>query len=308
MENLARGATRERVDFSRIKTSIPIPNLIEVQKKSYERFLQMDLLPGEREDTGLQSVFNSVFPISDFRGLSQLEFVDYSIGNWECKCGNLKGLHHLRHLPQSELRRHHPDRSVPCRRRAVPPLRHLQQEHRHLLQPLRRPGGLAAEVRRAGVRRARHDLRGAAEGHHPPDGVRQGRRDRRQDRSRHQGTGSLLRRNSADDRQRHLHHQRHRARHRFAVAPLAGRVLRARSGAGLLPRQDHSVSRKLGRVRIRQQEPAVRPYRPQAQVLRHGVPARAGPQDRRRNHPGFLQRQRNRHQGQEAVLEGFERA
>ena len=96
MENLANVATRERIDFSRIKTSIPIPNLIEVQKKSYERFLQMDLLPGEREDTGLQSVFNSVFPISDFRGLSQLEFVDYAIGNWECKCGNLKGLHHLR--------------------------------------------------------------------------------------------------------------------------------------------------------------------------------------------------------------------
>ena len=41
-------------------------------------------------------MFNSVFPISDFRGLSQLEFVDYAIGNWECKCGNLKGLHHLR--------------------------------------------------------------------------------------------------------------------------------------------------------------------------------------------------------------------
>jgi DNA-directed RNA polymerase subunit beta len=96
MQNSANGATRERVDFSKIKTSIPIPNLIEVQKKSYERFLQMDLLPSEREDTGLQSVFNSVFPISDFRGLSQLEFVDYSIGNWECKCGNLKGLHHLR--------------------------------------------------------------------------------------------------------------------------------------------------------------------------------------------------------------------
>ena len=96
MENLANVVTRERMDFSRIKTSIPIPNLIEVQKKSFERFLQMDLLPGEREDTGLQSVFNSVFPISDFRGLSQLEFVDYAIGNWECKCGNLKGLHHLR--------------------------------------------------------------------------------------------------------------------------------------------------------------------------------------------------------------------
>ncbi len=97
MTNLAHAAgAPERVDFSKIKTSIPIPNLIEVQKKSYERFLQMDLLPNERDDVGLQTVFNSVFPISDFRGVSQLEFVDYSIGNWECKCGNLKGLHHLR--------------------------------------------------------------------------------------------------------------------------------------------------------------------------------------------------------------------
>jgi DNA-directed RNA polymerase subunit beta len=64
--------------------------------KSYQRFLQMDLLPSERDDGGLQSVFTSVFPIKDFREMSQLEFVDYSIGNWECKCGNLKGLHHLR--------------------------------------------------------------------------------------------------------------------------------------------------------------------------------------------------------------------
>src|SRR5271166_5316320 len=87
---------RQRLDFSKIQSSIQIPSLIEVQKKSYQRFLQMDLLPSEREDGGLQSVFASVFPIQDFRGLSQLDFVDYAIGNWECKCGNLKGLHHLR--------------------------------------------------------------------------------------------------------------------------------------------------------------------------------------------------------------------
>jgi DNA-directed RNA polymerase subunit beta len=87
---------RRRLDFSRIRATIQIPNLIEVQKRSYQRFLQMDLLPSEREDTGLQSVFSSVFPIQDFRGLSQLDFVDYSIGNWECKCGHLRGLHHLR--------------------------------------------------------------------------------------------------------------------------------------------------------------------------------------------------------------------
>src|SRR5215831_13606783 len=87
---------RERLDFSKIKTTVQIPNLIDVQKKSYQRFLQMDLLPSEREDGGLQSVFTSVFPIQDFRGLSQLDFVDYAIGNWECKCGHLRGLHHLR--------------------------------------------------------------------------------------------------------------------------------------------------------------------------------------------------------------------
>jgi DNA-directed RNA polymerase subunit beta len=96
MSEKANGASRERVDFSKIRTDLPIPNLIEVQKWSYDRFLQMDLLPSERDDGGLQSVFASVFPIKDFRELSQLDFVDYSIGNWECKCGNLKGLHHLR--------------------------------------------------------------------------------------------------------------------------------------------------------------------------------------------------------------------
>src|SRR6202163_3143968 len=87
---------RERLDFSKIQSSIQIPNLIDIQKKSYQRFLQMDQLPSEREDGGLQSVFTSVFPIQDFRGLSQLDFVDYAIGNWECKCGHLRGLHHLR--------------------------------------------------------------------------------------------------------------------------------------------------------------------------------------------------------------------
>ncbi|MDQ2925752.1 MAG: DNA-directed RNA polymerase subunit beta, partial [Acidobacteriota bacterium] len=94
--NIAMRAVRQRLDFSKIPTSIQIPNLIEVQRRSYERFLQMDKLPQEREDNGLQSVFTSVFPITDFRNVSELEFVDFSIGNWECKCGYLKGLNHLR--------------------------------------------------------------------------------------------------------------------------------------------------------------------------------------------------------------------
>ena len=96
MYSLPKNVYRERIDFSKIKTTVPIPNLIEIQKKSYERFLQMNRLPSEREDVGLQSVFKSVFPISDFRENSSLEFIEYSIGNWECKCGRLMGLEHLR--------------------------------------------------------------------------------------------------------------------------------------------------------------------------------------------------------------------
>ncbi len=49
------GAGREpRYDFSKIRTSVRIPNLIEVQRESYDRFLQMDLLPPERDNTGLR--------------------------------------------------------------------------------------------------------------------------------------------------------------------------------------------------------------------------------------------------------------
>jgi DNA-directed RNA polymerase subunit beta len=96
MYSLPKNVYRERIDFSKIETTVPIPNLIEIQKKSYERFLQMNRLAAEREDAGLQSVFKSVFPISDFRENSSLEFIEYSIGDWECKCGRLTGLEHLR--------------------------------------------------------------------------------------------------------------------------------------------------------------------------------------------------------------------
>src|SRR6202166_5069664 len=82
--------TSARKDFSRIQPSLPIPNLIDVQRRSYERFLQMNLLPEERANHGLQSVFTSIFPFSDFRETCSLDFVKYSIGDWQCKCGELK--------------------------------------------------------------------------------------------------------------------------------------------------------------------------------------------------------------------------
>ncbi len=87
---------RERVNFSKIRATVPLPNLIAVQKSSYDQFLQMDLLPEERQATGLQAVFTSVFPFSDFRSSCELHFVRYELGTWECKCGRLKGLEYLR--------------------------------------------------------------------------------------------------------------------------------------------------------------------------------------------------------------------
>jgi len=87
---------RKRTDFSKIETSIPVPNLINIQKASYDYFLQMDLLTNERSDGGLKSVFESLFPIADFKDTCSLEFVDYTIGNWECRCGKLSGIHHNR--------------------------------------------------------------------------------------------------------------------------------------------------------------------------------------------------------------------
>ena len=89
-------STIERRNFSRIGSTLPIPNLIDVQRRSYERFLQMNLLPEEREDRGLHAVFHSIFPFSDFRETCSLDFVKYTIGDWQCRCGTLKGLEFLR--------------------------------------------------------------------------------------------------------------------------------------------------------------------------------------------------------------------
>ncbi len=69
---------RIRKNFGRIKPVTTLPNLIEVQRNSYEQFLQAEVEPHERGDNGLQSVFKSVFPISDFSEQSTLEFVSYA--------------------------------------------------------------------------------------------------------------------------------------------------------------------------------------------------------------------------------------
>ncbi len=71
---------RLRRSFGKIKKIIDIPNLIEIQKRSYEEFLQAGVASDERTDTGLQAVFKSVFPIKDFNETASLEFVTYELG------------------------------------------------------------------------------------------------------------------------------------------------------------------------------------------------------------------------------------
>ena len=70
---------RARKSFAKLKQVIEIPNLIDIQKRSYDKFLQMDVPLDRREDVGLQGVFKSVFPIKDFSETSSLEFVSYNL-------------------------------------------------------------------------------------------------------------------------------------------------------------------------------------------------------------------------------------
>jgi len=71
---------RIRKNFGKIKKIVDIPDLIGMQRESFQRFLQMDIAPEKRKEIGLQAVFKSVFPIKDFTGSASLEFVSYRFG------------------------------------------------------------------------------------------------------------------------------------------------------------------------------------------------------------------------------------
>src|SRR6267142_1662920 len=79
MANSFTGHRRFRKHFGRIPEVAPMPNLIEVQKSSYDHFLQMGVAAEARTSVGLQEVFKSVFPIRDFSERAQLEFVRYEL-------------------------------------------------------------------------------------------------------------------------------------------------------------------------------------------------------------------------------------
>ncbi len=80
MSDMTGSSLIERKDFSKIPRHLEIPDLIEIQKRSYDCFLQMEAEPDRREDRGLQAALTSVFPIADYNSTAVLEFVNYSLG------------------------------------------------------------------------------------------------------------------------------------------------------------------------------------------------------------------------------------
>ena len=70
---------RHRMNLGRVESIVEIPNLIDIQKSSYDKFLQSDTQPRERKEIGLEEVFRSVFPIKDFDGTSELVYVSYNL-------------------------------------------------------------------------------------------------------------------------------------------------------------------------------------------------------------------------------------
>src|SRR5438309_5781310 len=80
MSEMTGSSLIERKDFSKIPRHLDIPDLIEIQKRSYDGFLQMDIEPDRREEKGLQAALTSVFPIADYNSTAVLEFVNYSLG------------------------------------------------------------------------------------------------------------------------------------------------------------------------------------------------------------------------------------
>ena len=155
-------APRVRKSYSRIPKVVDIPNLLEIQRDSFDKFLQSDVEMEKRENVGLHSVFNSVFPIKDFNDTASLEFVGYA----------------------------------------------LEQPKYDVQECLQRGMTYAAPFK-VTIRLVAWDDSEWLAGD-----------------PRCQRAGGLLRRNSDHDRQRHLHHQRHRAGDRLAAAPLARDLLR----------------------------------------------------------------------------------
>ena len=91
MSGFDRGKGILRRSFGKIKEVVSLPNLIEVQSKSFNNFVQLDSLPSERRTIGLEKVLRDTFPVEHNERIS-LEYVSYELGDWACICGQLTGI------------------------------------------------------------------------------------------------------------------------------------------------------------------------------------------------------------------------
>jgi len=70
----------ERVSFKESEEILALPNLIEIQIRSFRDFLQSDRLPNERDNMGIEEIFNEIFPIKSYDEKTILEYLSYSLG------------------------------------------------------------------------------------------------------------------------------------------------------------------------------------------------------------------------------------
>ena len=77
MGELISHRRRQRKSFEKIPQIVELPGLIDVQKRSFEEFLQEGVSPEKRQNVGLEAVFRSVFPIESFEGTASLEYENY---------------------------------------------------------------------------------------------------------------------------------------------------------------------------------------------------------------------------------------
>ena len=91
MSEVQSGVTFLRKMFGKTKEVVALPNLIEVQSKSFNDFVQLDYLPSERLNIGLEKVLRDIFPV-EYNSRISLEYVSYELGDWACICGALTGI------------------------------------------------------------------------------------------------------------------------------------------------------------------------------------------------------------------------
>ena len=88
-----------RKSFGKSFLQTPLPDLVEIQYNSYKDFLQADVAPENRKNIGLQNVFKSMFPIKDYAGIADLEFIEYTLDKPVYVLGEVQHRPRMRWLP-----------------------------------------------------------------------------------------------------------------------------------------------------------------------------------------------------------------